>query len=109
MQIWARQQAQQIVRARRFGRWEQTQLKEAIRQKVSQTWLPATANLAAVTSALTFLTLTEAIAIMEASLNASESTGNAIQGCRDMIKAAYSVLESVQEGKSSAVNKLLNA
>jgi hypothetical protein len=45
LQIWAKQQAQQIVRSRRFGRWEQMQLNKAIRQKLSQTPLPAGTNL----------------------------------------------------------------
>ena len=69
MQFWVRQQAQQIVRSRRFGLWEEMRLNEAIRQKFSQTSLPAGAELAAVTSILRFLALSGAIVSIEEKLN----------------------------------------
>lgn len=70
MQIWVRQQAQQIVLLRRFGLWEEMRLNEAIRQKFSQSSPPSSAERAAVTSILSFLVLSGAIASIEEQRNA---------------------------------------
>jgi alpha-D-ribose 1-methylphosphonate 5-triphosphate synthase subunit PhnG len=89
MQIWVRQQAQQIVRSWRFGRWEEMQLDEAIRLKLSQTSLPAGATLAAVTTTLRFLTLSECITRMG---DSSGTVGEAYVGLQNMVQSQQAAL-----------------
>jgi hypothetical protein len=69
MQFWVRQQAQQIVRSRRFGLWEEIRLNESIRQKASQFSPTGSAEFSSLTSILSFIALSETIRSYEEQLN----------------------------------------
>jgi len=70
MQFWVRQQADQAVRSRRFGRWEQMRLREAIQQKFLRSSPSGSTDIARASSIVEFFVLTDAIAGFEEKLQA---------------------------------------
>jgi hypothetical protein len=114
MQFWVSQQAQQIVRSRRFGLWEEMRLNEAIRQKFSQTSPPASAELAAVTSILSFLALNDAIASIEEKLNtvgddsqlANIELQNVLQKQQQCVQMISNISKMMQDTAMGVIRKI---
>ncbi len=108
MQFWVRRQAQQIVRSGWFGCWEEMQLNEAIRQKLSQTSVPAGATSAAATAILRFLMLSEAITYAEDEQMSSAIITSLLRNQQAVMGTVVNMLNAILNASMSLLNTMLS-
>jgi hypothetical protein len=107
MQSWVMQQADQIVRSRRFGPWEEMRLKAAIQQKLQkslQSWPPGGTHAEAASSILMFLVLTKAYDAWEQVQEKRQEWMTAFENFDQKVNQLFNLLATVLKTQSDATN-----